>query len=81
MFQKRHYEAIAQAMQNAYPKLGTPASVDQWEWDCLRLADMFRSDNARFDRLRFMAACRPGVDSTRAEFILPLPRDGSMDVT
>jgi len=64
MFKSRHYEAIAHAMCNAKHKTRNDAldhsdmiAIDQWEWDCGKLADMFASDNPRFKRATFIVAC------------------------
>ena len=64
-FAKRHYEAIAQAMQGAHVPRGVicdPCKRNQWE--CVRneLADMFMRDNGEFKRDRFMRACEPGAN-------------------
>ena len=60
-FAKRHYEAIALAMQHAHV-IGDPSYRNQWE--CVRneLADMFVRDNGMFKRERFMRACEPGAN-------------------
>lgn len=61
MFVKRHYEAIAQAMQDAQcnlseeAKRGIDRAID-------RLADLFRRDNVNFKRDRFERACEPGAN-------------------
>lgn len=60
MFAKRHYGAIALAMQETYPR---PASVTRLEvWDEVRraLAYTFKEDSARFNEARFIVACLPG---------------------
>jgi hypothetical protein len=52
-FAKRHYEAIAQAMQHAHVPQGIicdPAKRNQWESVCNELADMFARDNGMFKR-------------------------------
>ena len=56
-FAKRHYEAIALAMQHAHVPQGIirdPAKRNQWESIRNELADMFARDNGQFkrDRLR-----------------------------
>jgi hypothetical protein len=67
IFAKRHYEAIAQVMQEAesFPAMvhetGKP-TVRQWDMTVARLAELFASDNAKFDRERFKAACHPGAN-------------------
>ena len=60
-FQKRHYEAIALAMQASHV-LGNPAQRNQWESVRNELADMFARDNGQFKRDRFMYACEPGAN-------------------
>ena len=68
-FAKRHYEAIALAMQHACPValLGRSSNADpirrnQWESVRNELADMFARDNGMFKRDRFMHACEPGAN-------------------
>jgi hypothetical protein len=60
-FAKRHYEAIALAMQHAHV-LGNPVQRNQWESVRNELANMFASDNGQFKRDRFMYACEPGAN-------------------
>ena len=60
-FAKRHYEAIALAMQHAHV-VGDPARRNQWESVRNELADLFASDNGEFKRDRFMYACEPGAN-------------------
>ncbi len=53
MFQQRHYVAIAKKVaetSRAIPELGALMASE--------LADVFAGDNPRFDRQRFIAACR-----------------------
>jgi hypothetical protein len=59
-FAKRHYEAIALAMQGAY--FDNPATRKQWEWTVKYLADMLAQDNSRSERDRFISACEPGAN-------------------
>jgi hypothetical protein len=62
-FAKRHYEAIALAMQEvgrsieyAYaPEYVVKLAINE-------LADVFASDNGQFKRERFIAACQPGAN-------------------
>ena len=67
-FAKRHYEAIALAMQDACPLAAhgssnaDPIRRNQWESVRNELADMFARDNGRFCRDRFMHACEPGAN-------------------
>jgi len=60
-FAKRHYEAIALAMQHAHV-IGDPAKRNQWESVRNELADTFARDNGMFKRDRFMHACEPGAN-------------------
>jgi hypothetical protein len=57
-FAKRHYEAIALAMQDARRL----PSNDQWQCVVNCLADVFASDNGQFQRDRFINACEPGAN-------------------
>jgi hypothetical protein len=60
-FAKRHYEAIAQSMQWA-----TSQATDDGVYIAINnLAALFARDNSRFDRDRFLRACKPG-DNVRA---------------
>jgi hypothetical protein len=62
-FAKRHYEAIATAMQEvgrnieyAYaPEYVVKLAINE-------LADLFASDNGMFKRDRFIRACEPGAN-------------------
>ena len=60
-FAKRHYEAIALAMQHAHV-IGDPAKRNQWESVRNELADLFARDNGMFKRDRLMHACEPGAN-------------------
>ena len=60
-FAKRHYEAIALAMQDARFHLRNTA-LDQWECVINCLADAFAADNGMFKRERFKRACEPGAN-------------------
>jgi hypothetical protein len=66
-FAKRHYEAIATAMQNVCPPkiLGRNAPDDdavQWAVTVTELADLFARDNGMFKRDRFYQACQVGAN-------------------
>ena len=64
-FAKRHYEAIAEAMQEAAPDSGKndyDIMRDQWLNTVGELADMFARDNGQFIRDRFERACVPGAN-------------------
>ena len=59
-FAKRHYEAIATAIQEARRRVNgsnNPIAVVIDE-----LADVFSSDNGMFKRDRFVRACEPGAN-------------------
>ena len=59
-FAKRHYEAIATAIQEARRRANgsnDPISVVVDE-----LGDVFASDNGMFKRDRFIRACEPGAN-------------------
>jgi len=60
-FAKRHYEAIALAIQDARFHLRNTA-LDQWECVINCLADVFAADNGMFKRERFKRACEPGAN-------------------
>ena len=65
MFAKRHYEAIATALQDAHHRNGcTLAGGNESEWSiCVEsLADTLARDNGQFKRERFIAACQPGAN-------------------
>jgi hypothetical protein len=57
-FHRRHYEAIAQAMQDAIRCNG----IKQMECVISILADLFAADNGEFKRDRFERACVPGAN-------------------
>ena len=59
-FAKRHYEAIAQAMQDARRRAN--GSNDPIAVVVDELADTFASDNGMFKRERFKRACEPGAN-------------------
>lgn len=64
-FAKRHYEAIAEAMQEACPRSREPdlsAREQQWRFTVEALADTFAGDNGMFKRDRFERACQPGAN-------------------
>ena len=61
MFCRRHYQAIAQAMQDARMHLRSDA-INQQECIINTLADMFASDNPEFKRDRFVRACESGAN-------------------
>ena len=65
-FYKRHYEAIALAMQDAHPQEHPLNDSVQARsaWDDVRqaIADLFAGDNGQFQRDRFIRACVPGAN-------------------
>lgn len=61
MFAKRHYEAIATAMQRALPGADSPL-IGGWHRVVNALAETFERDNELFKHNRFVIACLPGVD-------------------
>ena len=75
-FAKRHYEAIALAMQDACPAPHWDANKRaQWDVDVSRLADVFARDNGQFKRDRFIAACQPGSNVKARNFPVTLIGD------
>jgi len=59
-FAKRHYEAIALAIQEA--RRSVNGSNDPIAVVVDELADVFAGDNGEFKRDRFMRACEPGAN-------------------
>jgi hypothetical protein len=60
-FAKRHYEAIAQAIQDARMHIrNTPLAQMECVVNCL--ADLFAGDNGEFRRERFKRACEIGAN-------------------
>lgn len=59
-FCKRHYEAIATAMQEARREL--PENPEGINVACNNLADLFARDSGLFKRDRFIRACEPGAN-------------------
>lgn len=57
MFEKRHYEVIAKAMQDS-----CGSAPVQWKRTRDALADAFARDNPEFKRERFERACEPGAN-------------------
>jgi hypothetical protein len=62
MFQKRHMEAIATAMQQTQPDPNQPERMCQWEIMQAEFGDMFQGSNPNFDRARFERACERGAN-------------------
>src|SRR5215472_14438846 len=65
-FHKRHYEAIALAMQDVNPIRFTstddPERRIQYAATLRVLCDLFAGDNGQFKRDRFIRACEPGAN-------------------
>lgn len=62
-FQKRHYEAIAEAMQQALMRSNQGDVVRQGVYDAIEaLEDLFAADNGQFKRDRFARACEIGAN-------------------
>ena len=65
-FAKRHYEAIAEAMQDIAPcrfvSSDDPERRVQHGATVRALADVFAADNGQFKRDRFERACIPGAN-------------------
>jgi hypothetical protein len=62
-FAKRHYEAIALAMQEAIKHRATCSEQVAGVYHVVHeLADVFAGDNGQFKRDRFMRACEPGAN-------------------
>lgn len=51
---KRHYIAVAQVLASELAGAACPVAVERV---ALALADLYKSENDRFDRARFLAAC------------------------
>jgi hypothetical protein len=58
MFEKRHYEAIAQSVKNAFRYCETDNQRRGVERMRNELVGLFQRDNPSFNRLRFEEACR-----------------------
>jgi hypothetical protein len=61
-FAKRHYEAIALAMQEAMRVAIMPSDVHCVRMVTDELADTFARDNGMFKRDRFISGCEPGAN-------------------
>jgi len=67
MFKQRHFEALAQLMQDLRPS--SLVSIErgkgkhaQYTLTLNSLGNLFARDNPMFDRGRFERACRPGAN-------------------
>jgi hypothetical protein len=56
-YAKRHYIDIARILRENRERSGDNGIIDRIE---RQLAALFQSDNPRFDRAKFSAACAPG---------------------
>lgn len=61
-FNKRHYEAVALAIQEAAKFSNSAEMVSGVYRAATELAGTFQRDNSQFNRERFMAACYPGAN-------------------
>lgn len=70
-FSKRHYEMVAQAMQESSPTRPPRNSTalalynirrEQWEMTRDQLSNVFCGDNAAFKSERFLRACEYGAN-------------------
>jgi hypothetical protein len=61
LFQKRHYQQVALALQYVEPNIDGRAH----ERVIKELADLFARDNGRFSRGAFEAACQSGANVRR----------------
>ena len=55
---RKDYILIARALRESRPGIGYERNLLAWEGTCIRMADALAADNPRFDRERFMRACR-----------------------
>lgn len=68
MFQQRHFEAIAQMMQELHPRQGDETDQQwlgrerQWIATVNALSSLFARHNDRFMLGRFERACEPGAN-------------------
>ncbi len=63
MFQQRHFEAIAQMMQEIKPCFAIEdAELEQWTRTRDALVRLFVRHNNSFDVSRFERACEPGAN-------------------
>jgi hypothetical protein len=67
IFSKRHYEAVALALQAIHPgsddtTIDYDARLEMWKDTRDELAQTFCRDNSRFQAERFRAACEPNAN-------------------
>jgi hypothetical protein len=65
---KKHFEAIAQAMQATAPRIEWLNKRQQWRNDCRELSRTFVQFNPYFDRVRFLEAC--GINGVELEELI-----------
>jgi len=75
-FAKRHYEAIAETLQEVNPDRFVSTRIPERRVEFANtvraLADLFARDNGRFNRNRFIAACEPGANvRARTRYTMP----------
>jgi len=61
MFNKRHYEAIAEVISRGKGVLFE--DNPNYGMFLVGMCDLFESDNPDFDRVRFIEACGLGIDA------------------
>lgn len=61
-FEKRHYQTIAQVLQDTAPREGTAEVLEHHMSVIKEFADMFGRDNGNFKRDLFVRACVPGAN-------------------
>ena len=56
---KKHFDALAAALSNTRPGVGSKSSLLDWQWksDVGTVANVCARFNPNFDRARFLAAC------------------------
>jgi len=77
LFQKRHYEAVAQALQRCQLEtVWSPEATEGFIRVQMALITLFRHDNGHFYTDRFERACQPGANvSARAERFQGAPNE------
>ena len=56
-FTKQHYIAVAKAIQEVAKEMDDAAAESALSRLAMRLADIFKDDNPRFDKGYFLTAC------------------------
>ena len=57
MLTKRHFEQVANIIKGQHPHADGAAARESLRAVTLKLADLFRGENPRFDSQRFYEAC------------------------